>query len=270
MTQYSFGQTIPVTGPNIGFPGTVSRFGERVIAAREFVPYNSANNLSFGDPAAIIKNATGGYYTSVADFIAGAAANVGLLSTQFAGMAVREVKTMLTYPAGQTPGIQQVGYYGANSIAEVLERGSGTVPISVSNSPVAESQIYTRVVANVANVPGGTVGDWEVGTPDATDSFSAATTGVNAAGQAVILYADTSNMLVGQLISGPGVPAGAYVTTVTANTSVTISANLTLNSTAGVVYAFSNLFACPNTVARTGFLDANNMLEITIKVRNAA
>ena len=33
---------------------------------------------------------------------------------------------------------------------------------------------------------------------------------------------------------------------------------------------FSNLVALPNVVTRTGYVDANNMVEITIKNRNAA
>jgi hypothetical protein len=269
MTQYAFGQTIPVTGPNIGFQGTVSRFGERVIAARQFVPYTTTNVLNFGDPAVIIPNSSGGYYDSVLDFVADATANIGLITAQFAGMAVREVKTDLVYPAGSQPGLAQVGYYSNTQMAEVLERGSGTVIITVSNSPAAGSQVYVRLVTN-SNVSAGFVGDWEVGTPAATDLFSAATTGSNAAGQKVILYSSTTNMQVGQLISGPGVPVGSYVTAVTANTSVTINNNLTLNSTSGVVYQLSNLFAVPGCVARTGYLDSNNMLEITFERRYAA
>lgn len=269
MTQYNFGQVIPVTGPNVGFAGTVSRFGERVIAAREFVPTTTTNVLNFGDPAVLIENNTGGYWDSVLDFIAAAQSNVALLDTQWAGAAVREVKTMLTYEAGLQPGLQQVGYYSSTQMAEVLERGSITVPITVSNSPVAGSQIYVRVVTNT-NVAAGFVGDWEVGTPAATDLFTAASTSNAAAGQAVVSYSSTTNMQVGQLVSGPGLPAGTYITTVTANTSITLNNNLPLALASGTVLTFSNLFACPGTVARTGNLDANNILEITIQRRVAA
>src|ERR1700692_1533848 len=104
MTLTSFGQVIPVTGPNIGFAGTVSRQGERVIAARVFTPYTLTNNLNFGDPAVVIPDQKGGAYDSVADFIAHAAANIGLLAAYWAGAAVREVKTQLTYPSNVTPG----------------------------------------------------------------------------------------------------------------------------------------------------------------------
>jgi hypothetical protein len=267
MTQYSFGQTIPVLGPNIGFQGTVSRFGERVIAAREFVPTTTTNNLNFGDPAVVIQNNSGGYFDSVADFIAAAQANVALLAAQFAGVAVREVKTMLTYPAGQTPGIQQVGYYSNGQMAEVLERGNIVVLITVSNSPVSGSQLYTRVVANAA-VPAGFVGDWEVGVPAASDQFTDATTLTE--GSTAATATSGTNIQVGQLLSGPGIASGTYVAAVS-GTSVTLSkAAIATYASTGALLTYSNLFAVPNCVARTGNLDSNNMLEITIKVRNAA
>src|ERR1700733_1321934 len=120
MPQYSFGQVINVTVPNNGFQGTGSRFGGRGMAARTSDPFPVTNNLNFGDPTVLIPTATGGVYDSVADFVANAAANIGLVAQYFAGMAVREVKTQLTYPAGQQPGIQQVGYYANLQMAEVL------------------------------------------------------------------------------------------------------------------------------------------------------
>ena len=45
-TAISFGQVIPVTGPVLGFAGTVSRVGERVITARTFSPTTTTNNLN--------------------------------------------------------------------------------------------------------------------------------------------------------------------------------------------------------------------------------
>lgn len=267
MAYTSFGQVIPVTGPNLGFAGQVSRLGERVVPAREFVPYNSALNLNFGDPAVIIPNAQGGYYTSVADFVANATANIGLVASAFAGAAVREVQTQLAYPygAGIVPGTQQLGYYAPGQIAEVLERGNITIPLSVG-SPNAESQLYTRVVANAA-VTAGVIGDWETN-PAATDLFSVATTLTE--GSTAATVASGTNIQVGQVISGVGIAAGTYVAAV-AGTSVTLSqaATATFAST-GSVLTFSNLVALPNTVARTGYVDVNGICEITIKVRNAA
>lgn len=261
----SFGQVIGVTGPNNGFAGTVSRQGDRVITAREFVPFTATNNLNFGDPAVLLPSKTGGSWDSVADFVAHATANIGLVAAQFAGFAVREVKTQLTYPAGQTPGIQQVGYYANLQIAEVLERGNGTIALAVG-APNAGDQVYTRVVANGA-VPAGTVGDWETN-PVATDLFTVAATLTE--GSTAATVASGTNIQVGQVISGAGIAPGTYVAAV-AGTAVTLSQAATATFAAtGSVLTFSNLVALPNVVARTGNLDGTNILEITLKVRNAA
>jgi hypothetical protein len=64
------------------------------------------------------------------------------------------------------------------------------------------------------------------------------------------------------VVSGTGT-AGAY-------TTIVLSNGLTTAITATSVLTFSNLIALPNTVARTGAIDANNVMEITIKERNAA
>jgi hypothetical protein len=265
MTLISFGQSIPVLGPNIGFQGNVSRFGERVIVAREFVPFNVANNLNFGDPAVTIPNQVGGYYDSVADFIAASAANIGLLATQWAGMAVREVKTQLTYPAGQTPGILQVGYYANLQMAEVLERGSGTVLLSVGN-PNQGAQVYTRVVLNSA-VPAGFVGDWETN-PAASDQFT--TTATAAAIGTALTLASATNTKNGQLITGPGINPGTFIATGGGTTAAVLNQPVGGIIPAGTPITISNLFALPSVVARTGFVDANSMLEITIMRRQAA
>jgi hypothetical protein len=262
----SFGQTIPVTGPNIGFPGSVSRFGERVITARQFNPFTATNNLNFGDPTVLIPGAagTGGTYDSVADFVAHAVSNIGLLATYWSGVAVREVQSQITYPAGQTPGILQVGYYANQQMAEVLQRGSVTVQLAVG-APSAEDQIYTRVVLNSA-VSAGVVGDYETN-PAATDLFTDVTpTGtVNTTS----LTITNSNIKVGQLVSGPGIAAGTYVTAYTAGTA-TLSKALQQAVLAGMPVTFSNLFALTGVVARTGHLDSNNMLEITLERRYSA
>lgn len=262
----SFGSVIPVTGPDIGFAGTVSRFGERVIAARQFQPYTAANNLNFGDPAVIIPNSTGGQWDSVADFIGHAVANTALLYKQFAGAAVREVKTQLTYPSNVAPGSNpMVGLYASGQIAEVLERGSITVPLAVG-TPSANDQVYVRVVANGA-VSAGVVGDWETN-PAASDLFVVATTLTQ--GSTAATVASGTNIQVGQLISGAGIAPGTYAAAV-AGTAVTLSQAATATFAAtGSDLTFSNLFAVPGCVARTGFKDSNGMLEITFERRYAA
>jgi hypothetical protein len=265
MPQFSFGQVIGVTGPNNGFQGTVSRFGERVITARAFTPFTAANNLNFGDPAVIVPTATGGVYDSVADFVAHAPANIGLVASAFAGMAVREVKTSLVYPAGQQPGIQQVGFYTNEQMAEVLERGSGTILLAVG-APLAEAQVYTRVVLNSA-VVAGFIGDWETN-PAASDLFS--TTATAAAIGTALTVASGTNTLNGQVVSGHGIAPGTFVLSGGGTTAIVLNQATNAIIPAGSPVTFSNLVALPNVVARTGNLDASNILEITIKVRNAA
>jgi hypothetical protein len=263
----SFGQTIPVTGPNIGFPGTISRLVDRIVAARVFMPFTSTNNLNFGDPAVLIENSSGGYWDSVADFVAHAASNIALVALQFAGMTVREVQTQLAYPVGQAPGILQVGYYASGNMAEVAERiGGGTILLTVG-APVAGSQVYTRIVQNLSNVPGTFIGDWETGPLAATDSFIAATGTLAIGGTSLDIT--NVNILPNQVVSGPGILPGTYVVSYTAGDAV-LSQAVTQAILSGTPVTFSNLVALPNVVARTGYVDANNMLEITIKVRNAA
>jgi hypothetical protein len=261
----SFGQVIGVTGPVNGFPGTVSRIGERVIAAREFIPSTVTNNLNFGDPAVLIPDATGGHYDSVADFVAAAQANIGLVAQYFAGMAVREVKTQLVYPAGQTPGILQVGYYANLQMAEVMERGSGTIFLSVG-SPLAQAKVYTRVVLNGA-VAAGLVGDWETN-PAATDLFS--TTATAAAIGTALTLASGTNTKNGQVVTGFGIAPGSFIVSGGGTTAAVLNQNTTAIIPAGTPVTLSNLVELPFTVARTGNLDTNGILEITIKNRNAA
>jgi uncharacterized Zn-binding protein involved in type VI secretion len=269
MTQYAFGQSIPVTGLNAGFPGAVSRFGDRVVKARVFAPLTATNNLNFGDPAVLIPTTTGGTWTSVADYI-GTAANIAKIAAQFAGMAVREVKTSLTYPAGVTPGNNQTGYYSNGQEAEVLERGSGTVALTVG-APSAGDQVYTRVLASATS---SALGDWETN-PNGTDLItSVIPSGV--AGSTTITINGTLALYVGMPVVCAGiVPAGATIATISggtagAATAITISSALLNTLVAGVTITFSNLVALPNVVVTTGDVDANGMVEITIKNRNIA
>lgn len=259
----SFGQAIPVLGPNIGFPGTISRMGERVVAARRVYP-SAVDNLNFGDPAVIIPDSTGGTYDSVADFVAASPDNAGLVASQFAGCAVREVKTELVYEQGQTPGVLQVGYYQPGEEAEVLERGSQTV-ILAAGTPVSQGQVYTRVVLNTGEVPAGFVGDWEA-TPPSGDTIS--TTGTASSGSTALTVASGTGLEPGQIVTGAGIAPGTSIASVT-GTAVTLSLDTTAALSSTPV-SFSNVVALPNTVFRTGYVDSNSAVEITFKNRNAA
>jgi len=268
----SFGQVIPVTGPNLGFPGTVSRQGERVVSARQFSPYNTANVLAFGAPTVLVPTATGGVWTSVYDAVTHGVANISSIVNNFAGFAVREVQTMLTYPYGTDPGTQQVGYYAAGQQADALERGSSTLLASVYNSPVAGGAVYTRVVLNTA-VTAGTIGDYEIGTPAATDLFTLTGATAAAAGQTAITITATG-VYVGQVVSGPGVVPGTYVVSGTGTagsySAIVLSQALTTAITATSPLTFSNLVTLPSVALRTGVVDVNSVFEATVKIRNVA
>lgn len=259
----SFGKSIPVLGPNIGFDGSISRLGERVVAARQVYP-QATKNLVFGNPAVIIPDSTGGTYDSVAGFIDRDPANAGLVASTFAGAAVREVKTQLVYEAGSTPGIEQVGYYQPGEESEVLERGSQTVPLS-GGTPVSQGQVYTRVALNEDDVPGGSIGDWEATPPD---SDNIATTGSASSASTALTVASGTGLQAGQVVTGVGIAPGTAIESVS-GTAVVLSLPTTASLSTTAVN-FSNVVALPFTVFRTGYVDDNSKVEVTFKLRNAA
>jgi hypothetical protein len=83
----------------------------------------------------------------------------------FAGIAVREVKTQLTYPV--TPGASQVGVYQPGQMCEVLVRGSITAKVTVG-TPVAGGPVYMRTILN-GSIAAGIVGDLEAA-PDTVNT----------------------------------------------------------------------------------------------------
>jgi hypothetical protein len=275
MTVLSFGQTINVLGPNLGFPGTVSRQGERVITARQ-VLLAAPHNINFGDPVVCVpdQGTIGGSYESVLDYVA-TIANLASLSKLFAGSAVREVKTQLLYPNNVVPGVQQLGYYSPGQLAEVLQRGSMTVLLSVG-APSTEDQVYTRIALN-ANVAAGLIGDYETNPASSTatgDLFTVNTPTATVNSTTLTLPTAYAGIQVGMLVSGPGIAPNTYVAagtgTAGAYTAVTLSNATQQAIAAGVPITFSNLFALPGCVIRTGDVDSNSMVEITYKNRVAA
>ena len=86
-----------------------------------------------------------------------ASATVNLNYAAFGGIAVREVKTQLTFPI--TPGTALTGNYLPGQLTEALVRGSITVKINVG-TPVANGPVYVRAILNGA-IPAGLVGGLE-------------------------------------------------------------------------------------------------------------
>jgi hypothetical protein len=262
MPAYSFGQVIPVTGTGIGFPGSVTRQdGLRIAKARNV---NSACtlNLNFGDTTVLIPDSTGGTWRSVADFIAAATANIGNVLAYWAGIALREVKTNLTYPVGVVPGSAfQTGYYSPGMIGEVVEGGSVAVLVR-AGTPQANGAAYLRVVSNIAV---STV----IGGIEAADDVAATTTVTANAASPTLTVASGTYIAVGQIVTAWGIPAGSYVTVVN-GTTITINNNTLVALAAGTPIRFANTLAIPAAVFQTGVLDSNNVAELTLMRRQAA
>lgn len=150
-----FGQVVPVTGPLNGFPGKVTRLGERVIAARQVLS-TTTNPIPFGTGVVIVPDSTGGTYQSIADFIAGSGT---FTAGKFAGVAIAEVETTGPYTSYQQPSSPLTGSYLQGLMAEVLERGSIAVQINVG-TPQSQGTVYVRTELN-GGIPAGIVGDFE-------------------------------------------------------------------------------------------------------------
>ena len=76
----------------------------------------------------------------------------------FSGIAVREVKTQLSYP--YTPGGSEIGYYAAGQMTEALVRGAIAVKI-YNGTPLQNGPVYIRVALNTGTYPLGIVGGLE-------------------------------------------------------------------------------------------------------------
>jgi hypothetical protein len=219
-------------------------------------------NLNFGDTTVLIPDSTGGTWRSVADYIAAATANIGNVLAYWAGIALREVKTNLTYPVGVVPGSQfQTGYYAPGMIGEVVEGGSVAVLVR-AGTPQANGAAYLRVVSNVAV---STV----IGGIEAAADVAATTTVTASAASPTLTVASGTSIAVGQIVTAWGIPSGAYVTAVS-GTTITINVNTLVALAAGTPITFANTLAIPAAVFQTGVMDSNNVAELTLMRRQAA
>lgn len=185
--QFSFGQSVPVTGPLVGFPGNVSRMGnQRTIRSRPVLP-TTATNLPFGAGAVELSNSTGGYYQSLADFLA-TATNAQYLPTQFAGIAVRNVKTQLQYAT-----------YGQPSSTTVSTTMTQATPGSTSVVVVSATGIAVGQLMEGYGLQAGTVVTSISGT---TINISLGTLYAIAGGTAVSFTNQTSGSVVGAFTAG--------------------------------------------------------------------
>jgi len=280
-----FGGSIPVLALNLGYPGNVSRIGERVIHSRQVLS-TTANPLNFGAGAVIVPDSTGGTVQSLADFINGGG---NFVPSSFAGIAVRNVKTNLNYGTLGNIGSANpyVGSFAQGAMAGILERGS--VPVTINNgTPVSQNPVFVRTALNGA-IPAGVVGGFEAvadgtiaavltGTGNGTatqvaigaDAENEAYTVTFTSGTAYKVTDANGNVLgYGSIIATTGktsyfrskyvsflLTQGSVVFIATDHFVITVSALLTVGLS-GVVFT-------------TGVIDGNNTSEITIKERVAA
>lgn len=135
-----------------GYPGTVSRTPDCVIESKP-VKYNSAN-IEFGKP--VVLNADNTFSSPTSE---------SLTATNFAGVAVAEVKQQLSYSVGQD--VNQAGYYAAEQPCDVIQRGIVAVKVAYG-TPTAGGAVYVRTVLN-GSFPNEVVGDFRTA-PDSTNT----------------------------------------------------------------------------------------------------
>ena len=123
------GKVLP--GFTRGWPGAVSRSGDHVIVS---LMNADMDPIAFGAPV-FLKAA----YNGVVNFSAGTTT-----PEQFVGFAVRAAdKTPDTYPDGPN-GDGAAGTYASGDTADILVRGSITVPVNTSAAKIGD-KVYIRV-----------------------------------------------------------------------------------------------------------------------------
>ncbi|MFC3768370.1 hypothetical protein [Paenibacillus sp. GCM10012303] len=124
---------------NLGYAGNVARSADAIITNR-IVKTSDSANVEFGDPVLLNGDNTYSKFGSTGT------------ATNFAGIAVREVKQTSDYYNAQS-------FYRPGEPCDVASRGTITVICRVG-TPQAGGAVYVRIAAN-ASIPGGVVGGFE-------------------------------------------------------------------------------------------------------------
>lgn len=143
------------TQMGLGFLGQFARNGDYVVRGDRPVQSTDAAGPTFGQPCCFNSNDT---ISSVPQFIA----NSGTPAmANFAGFAVREVKTMETFiQSGNSA--PTVGGYAPGQACDIIKRGNVIVQFqpAVSSSASAGGAVYLRISTN-ASYPSAVVGGIE-------------------------------------------------------------------------------------------------------------
>ena len=135
-----------------GYPGSYSRNGDCIIASK-LVTALDATGPNFGDPVMQISSAAPGTYT---------AAGVGAATfstANFAGIAVREIKSFETYAS------PTLGNYAPGMPCDVLQRGSIMVVVTRGTAPLPGGAVYVRTVLGGTADAGAVLGGIESSAP---------------------------------------------------------------------------------------------------------
>jgi hypothetical protein len=278
MALNSFGVAIPVTGPPNGFIGSITRMGDRDIVSRIVSSTASAAGLPFGAAAVELSNATGGAWLSAADFLA-TLTNIALFEQQFAGIAVRNVKTQFNY----TSLYQSSGTTVINTTATQATVGATTIVVAsatgivigmfVEGAGIAANTTVTGISGTTITISLGTTAALSTTAVSFSQAISEGVTGFYSAGQmGDVGVRNSTNVLIAP---GNGTPqanlavyiralanatlpgtavgdfeAGDDVATSTPTTTTTVgSATLTVSSGVGV--AIGQRVTAPGIAANT-------------------
>jgi hypothetical protein len=140
----------------LGFLGQFARNGDYVVRGDRPVQSTDAAGPTFGQPCCF--NASNDTVSSVPQFIA----NSGTPSmSNFAGFAVREVKTMETFiQSGNSA--PTVGGYAPGQACDIIKRGNVIVQFQAASSSSAQAggAVYLRISTN-GTYPSAVVGGIE-------------------------------------------------------------------------------------------------------------
>jgi hypothetical protein len=257
---------IPVTGLVLGPIGTISQTDFPLISPRQ-VNETDTNNIAFGETFVLNPNNT---YSSVKQFLStnSVAAFLALLAGTPScpiGIARDAVETNAFYPLNGGTNMP-AGQYLPGMMVNGLTKGTISVQINNGTPSGANELAFLRLVTNAA-IPAGVVG----GIEGVADSVS--TTATWTSGENTLTVTSATGVQVGQLVTGPGIPANTAVTGV-AGTTITLSQVTTAAGTAAAV-TFANTVQLTNIVFKTGVLSTDpntgkSASQVTILERKVA
>lgn len=140
----------------LGYPGSYSRNGDCIIEARPVLS-TDATGPNFGDAVVLNQDSTGGTFSSAA--VSEGNGNTPVMTQganfAFAGVAVREVKTLTSFVV-QPGASATLGGYAPSQLCDALVRG--TVVVEIQNPQAAAikagGSVWLRLTANLGTVIG--------------------------------------------------------------------------------------------------------------------